>query len=449
MSTQRDLTSGGILKNIVYFSLPFLLSYFLQTLYGLADLFIIGQYGCVADTTAVSIGGQVMHMLTVIIVSLAMGATVLIGKAVGGKQTEQKNLVIGNTATLFVLLSVVMTVVLLLCVTFLVRLMATPVEAVEGTTRYLLICFAGIPFITAYNIISSIYRGMGDSKSPMYFVAVACVFNIAFDLLFIGYLGWGPSGAALGTVLAQAISLVLALVFTIRKQKMEGLNRFHFKLRREITGKIMRIGIPVSAQDCFIQISFILITIFANQRGLNDAAAVGIVEKLIGILFLIPSSLLSSVSTLCAQNIGAGKPERVRKTLFYSIAISCGFGFVSSVAFQFVAPWFVSLFTQEAEVVRMGAEYMRSYVWDCMFAGVHFCFTGYFCAYGRSEIAFLHNTLSIILARVPGAYLASIYCISLYPMGWAAPIGSLISIIVCTVAYKWLKLSEDKLKNIK
>ena len=441
MPKQRDLTSGGIFKNILYFSLPFLLSYFLQTFYGLADLFIIGRYGSIADTTAVSIGGQVMHMLTVMIVSLAMGATVLIGKAVGGKKKGQKNMVIGNTTTLFILLSVVLTVVLLLCCTFLVRLMATPAEAVEGTTRYLLICFAGIPFITAYNIISSIYRGLGDSKSPMYFVAVACVFNIVFDLVFIGRLGWGPTGAALGTVLAQTISLVLALAFTIRKQTMEGLDKFHFKLRRKVTGKIIRIGLPVCAQDCFIQISFILITIFANQRGLNDAAAVGIVEKLIGILFLIPSSLLSSVSTLCAQNIGAGHHDRVRKTLYYSVALASGFGFFFSVIFQFVSPHFVALFTNEPDIIGKGAEYLRSYVWDCLFAGVHFCFTGYFCAYGRSEVAFVHNTLSIILARVPLAYLASIYYASLYPMGWAAPIGSIISIIVCMVAYKWLKLS--------
>lgn len=441
MPKQRDLTSGGIFKNILYFSLPFLLSYFLQTFYGLADLFIIGRYGSIADTTAVSIGGQVMHMLTVMIVSLAMGATVLIGKAVGGKKKGQKNMVIGNTTTLFILLSVVLTVVLLLCCTFLVRLMATPAEAVEGTTRYLLICFAGIPFITAYNIISSIYRGLGDSKSPMYFVAVACVFNIVFDLVFIGGLGWGPTGAALGTVLAQTISLVLALAFTIRKQTIEGLDKFHFKLRRKVTGKIIRIGLPVCAQDCFIQISFILITIFANQRGLNDAAAVGIVEKLIGILFLIPSSLLSSVSTLCAQNIGAGHHDRVRKTLYYSVALASGFGFFFSVIFQFVSPHFVALFTNEPDIIGKGAEYLRSYVWDCLFAGVHFCFTGYFCAYGRSEVAFVHNTLSIILARVPLAYLASIYYASLYPMGWAAPIGSIISIIVCMVAYKWLKLS--------
>ena len=441
MPKQRDLTSGGIFKNILYFSLPFLLSYFLQTFYGLADLFIIGRYGSIADTTAVSIGGQVMHMLTVMIVSLAMGATVLIGKAVGGKKKGQKNMVIGNTTTLFILLSVVLTVVLLLCCTFLVRLMATPAEAVEGTTRYLLICFAGIPFITAYNIISSIYRGLGDSKSPMYFVAVACVFNIVFDLVFIGGLGWGPTGAALGTVLAQTISLVLALAFTIRKQTIEGLDKFHFKLHRKVTGKIIRIGLPVCAQDCFIQISFILITIFANQRGLNDAAAVGIVEKLIGILFLIPSSLLSSVSTLCAQNIGAGHHDRVRKTLYYSVALASGFGFFFSVIFQFVSPHFVALFTNEPDVIGKGAEYLRSYVWDCLFAGVHFCFTGYFCAYGRSEVAFVHNTLSIILARVPLAYLASIYYASLYPMGWAAPIGSIISIIVCMVAYKWLKLS--------
>ena len=442
MSKQRDLTTGGIFKNILFFSLPFLLSYFLYSFYGLADLFIIGQYGSIADTTAVSIGGQVMHMLTVMIVGLAMGATVLIGKAVGGKKDVQKNIVIGNTTTLFVLLSVILTAVLLLGTRFLVDLMLTPAEAVEGTTNYLFICFAGIPFITAYNIISSIYRGMGDSHSPMYFVAIACVFNIGLDLVFIGRLGWGPSGAALGTVLAQTFSLVIALLFTIRKRTMQGLEKLHFKLRRKVTGKIIRIGLPVCGQDCFVQISFVLITIFANQRGLNDAASVGIVEKLIGILFLIPSSLLSSVSTLCAQNIGAGYHYRARKTLFYSVAIASGFGLFFSIIFQFVSAYFIGLFTSETTVIEMGTEYLHSYVWDCLFAGVHFCFTGYFCAYGRSEVAFIHNTLSIILARVPLAYLASVYFVSLYPMGCAAPIGSMVSIIVCLVAYRWLKLSS-------
>lgn len=216
---ERDLTSGGVWKNIVYFSLPYLLSYFLQTLYGLADLFIVGQFDGVASTTAVSIGSQVMHMLTVMIVGLAMGTTVNIGRAVGARDSQKASKVVGNTTVLFVGVSVVLAVVLLVLVQPIVRVMSTPAEAVEGTVRYLTICFIGIPFITAYNVIASIFRGLGDSKSPMYFIAVACVANIALDYLFIRALHMGPAGAALGTTLSQTISVAVSLLVILKKRR--------------------------------------------------------------------------------------------------------------------------------------------------------------------------------------------------------------------------------------
>lgn len=208
---EHNLTTGSVPKTILYFSLPYFLSYFLQTLYGTADLFIIGQFNGVDSTTAVSIGSQVMHMLTVMIVGLAMGTTVMTGRAVGAQDRKQVNLAVGNTASLFMLLSVALTAILLCLVKPIVAVMSTPEEAVSGTITYLTICFLGIPFITAYNIISSIFRGMGDSKSPMYFIAIACAFNIALDYLFIGLLGFGPAGAALGTTLSQTISVLISL----------------------------------------------------------------------------------------------------------------------------------------------------------------------------------------------------------------------------------------------
>lgn len=215
---EKNLTTGSVFKNIIAFSLPYLLSYFLQTLYGLADLFIIGQYEGVASTTAVSIGSQVMHMLTVMIVGLAMGATVSIGRAVGGGDRRRAAACIGNTITLFMGLSVLLTIVLLWLRRDIVAVMSTPAQAVGGTVDYLTVCFIGIPFITAYNIISSILRGMGDSKSPMYFILVACVANIGLDYLFMGAMHLGPIGAALGTTLSQAVSVVVALVVILRQK---------------------------------------------------------------------------------------------------------------------------------------------------------------------------------------------------------------------------------------
>ena len=437
---EKNLTSGSVFKNILYFSLPYLLSYFLQTLYGMADLFIIGQFEGVAGTTAVSIGSQVMHMLTVMIVGLAMGSTVSIAHAIGARQNREAGKVIGNTVTLFMCLSLILLLLLLVLVKPIVAVMSTPQEAVAGTVTYLTICFIGIPFITAYNIISSIFRGMGDSKSPMYFIAVACVTNIALDYLFMGALHMGPAGAALGTTVSQAVSVIIALT-VILKKKTGGIRveKADFKPEKKAMGQILRIGIPVAMQDGLIQVAFIIITIIANRRGLTDAAAVGIVEKIISFIFLVPSSMLSTVSALGAQNIGAGQPKRAVDTLKYAIMITVGFGLVVAVAIQFVAEPVVGLFTADAAVKIAGGQYIRGYIWDCIFAGIHFSFSGYFCACGRSELSFLHNITAIALVRIPGVYLTSVkFPDTLLPMGLATAAGSLLSAIICAAAFVWL-----------
>ncbi len=446
---KRDLTSGSVFKTIVYFSLPYLLSYFLQTLYGMADLFIIGQFAGVDSTTSVSIGSQVMHMITVMIVGLAMGSTVMIGTAVGAKDNKKSCLAVGNTFTLFLTLSIVGTAVLLTAVGPIVSVMSTPAEASAETTQYLTICFIGIPFITAYNIISSIFRGMGDSKSPMYFIAVACVFNIALDYLFIGHMGMGAAGAALGTTLSQTISVIISLTVIIKRKMIPDIAKTDFKPQKNILSKLLKIGFPVAVQDGFIQIAFIIITIIANRRGLNDAAAVGIVEKIIGILFLVPSSMLSTVSALSAQNIGARKYDRADKTLKYAVIITVIFGVIASTVIEFTAEQTVHLFTESDTVAVLGGQYLRSYVWDCAIAGIHFCFSGYFCAFGLSNISFIHNAASIILARIPLSYLASkMYADTLFPMGMAAPIGSLLSVIICIAAFILMKKKPEKFKTL-
>ena len=356
---EKNRTEGSVLNNVLEFSLPYLLSYFLQTLYGMADLSIIGQFAGVESITAVSIGSQVMHMLTVMIVGLAMGATVCIARDVGGGQRETAAEHMGNTITLFVGVSLILTAVLLMRTGPITRLMSTPTEAVARTKVYLTICILGIPFITAYNIISAVFRGLGDSKSPMYFIAVACGANT--------------------------------------------------------------------------------ITIIANRRGLTDAAAVGIVEKIMSFMFLVPSSMLSTVSALGAQNLGAGEPERAKRTLCYAICIATAFGLVTAVAVQLAADGIVGLFTTDALVAAAGGQYLRGYIWDSFLGGIQFSFSGYFCALGRSGLSFLHNFLSILLVRVPGAYLTSAWFPdNLMPMGLASAAGSLFSSLVCVGAYIWL-----------
>lgn len=442
---EKNWTTGSVFKNIVSFSLPYLLSFFLQTLYGMADLFIIGQFErAVSETTSVAIGSQVMHMLTVMIVGLAMGTTVCVGQAVGANNKKRASAAIGNTVTLFMLLSVAISALLLFSVNSIVRVMSTPAEAVDGTRTYLTLCFVGIPFITAYNIISSIFRGLGDSKSPMYFIAVACGANIALDYLFIGAFKMGPAGAALGTTIAQAISVVISLA-VIFKKKLIGVEKDDFRPQRKIMSKLLKIGVPVALQDGFIQISFIFITVIANKRGLVDSTAVGIVEKIIGFLFLVPSAMLSTVSALGAQNIGAGKKNRAVQTLKYACLITTCYGATIVALVAFFSEPLVGLFTKDSAVIAAGGQYLKGYVWDVFFAGIQFSFSGYFCAIGKSQLSFLHNTISILTARVPGAYLTSKYFPNtLLPMGLASAAGSFVSIIVCLTAFFFLSRKEKR-----
>ena len=281
----------------------------------------------------------------------------------------------------------------------------------------------------------------------MYFIAIACVFNIALDYLFIGVFKLGASGAALGTTLSQAISVIISLIVIKKRKMIPGISYKDFKIKKSVLADILKVGVPISIQDGFIQISFIIITVFANLRGVNDAAAVGIVEKLIGMFFLVPSSMLSAVSALSAQNIGAGKDERAEQTLKYATIIAIGFGTTLSVLMMFIANPTIALFSSDTSVITLGGQYMRGYVWDCIFAGIHFSFSGYFCAYELSSASFIHNFISIICARIPLAWLATKYFPqTLLPMGIAAPIGSLLSVIICIGIYIWMKKHPEKLK---
>ena len=441
------MTEGSLFKNLVRFSLPYLLSCFLQTFYGLADLFITGRFNGAAVITAVSVGSQVMHMLTVILVGLAMGTTVMISRAVGAKNRKAMAGGIGGTITLFSAVAVFSTVALVLLVDPIMRLLSVPPESLKETRHYLTVCFLGIPFITAYNVLASIFRGMGDSRRPMYFVAIAGILNIGLDYLLIGPLAMGARGAALATVFSQGMSVLLALLMLKKLDLGVKLTRADLRYDPLIMKTLLKIGGPIALQDGFIQVSFMVITIIANRRGVDVAAAVGIVEKVISFLFLVPSAMLSTVSAVAAQNAGAGKHDRGRGALKLGITITVAFGLSMAVLCQFASPGILRLFAkEEAHVIELGAQYLKTYSIDCMIAGIHFCFSGYFAAYQKSMVSFMHNVISVLLVRIPGAYLASLwYPETLYAMGLAAPMGSLLSALICVLYFVWWQKKEKRI----
>lgn len=434
---QQDLTKGNITGILLRFSGPYLVASFLQTFYGLADMFITGQFNGAGTISAVAVGSQVMHMLTVVIVGLAMGATVSISHAVGAKDSLRTARSVGNCVTLFAVVAAAATVLLLLGLDRILRLLAVPPEAYEEARRYLFICFAGVPFIIAYNVISSIFRGLGDTKSPMYFVAIAGVINILLDYILIGPCAMGAAGAALATVAAQGLSVGMAFLALTGFRMGVRVGKSDLAFEPNTIYGILTVGVPIAFQEGLIQISFLVITAIANARGVSVAAAVGIVEKIICFLFLVPSAMSAAVSAVAAQNAGAGFHNRSAEALRFGIRIIIGFGFVIFVLCQFVSEPMVSCFVKnDPDVVRLGGQYLRSYSVDCMIAGVHFCFSAFFSAYRKSMYSFIHNMTSVLLVRIPGAYFASkLFPETLFPMGLAAPMGSLLSVAICAAFY--------------
>ena len=305
-----------------------------------------------------------------------------------------------------------------------------------------------VPFLVFSALLSSGMFFVRLDGSPNYAMVcniIPALLNIGLDYLFIGVMGLDAVGAALGTTIAQAVSVIVSLTVIIKKGTGIKLRRSDLRPKRHTMKNILKVGVPVALQDGFIQISFIAITIFANQRGLNDAAAVGIVEKIIGILFLVPSSMLSTISALASQNIGAGKHDRARLTLRYVLYMTVGYGLAAATIVQFLSVPFVGLFTNDGAVQILGGQYLRSYAWDCVFAGVHFCLSGYFYAYGLSIVSFIHNSISIVCARIPLSYYAATHFPdTLFPMGCASPAGSMVSIVICVGVFVWMNKHTEK-----
>lgn len=442
---ENDLTTGKVAKTVLAFTLPYLLSSFLQTFYGMADLIIVGQYNGADCLTAVSIGSQCMHMATVIIIGIAIGITIQLGHAIGAKKYERVSEIISNSIVLFIILAAVLMIGLLFSVDGIIKIMATPVEAVSQMRIYLQVSFIGIPFIIAYNVISAVFRGIGDSKSPMHIIGIACILNLLLDVLFVGGLGMQAMGAAIATVLAQAVSFLIGIILLVK-------NNFGFNISIKLSyssdavKSILITGIPVALQDGLIQVSFLVITVFANGRGLIDAGAVGVVEKLICFFFLVPSAFLGSLSALISINAGAKKYDRIHAILKYAITICIFYSICIIVVCQIAPEFFISRFTKDASIISAGVSYLRAYCFDTLFASIHFCFSGYFCGLGYTYISFVHNIISVIVVRIPGSYLACrMYKNTLFPMGCAAPLGSLLSVFICLGFFIYLR---EKIKTL-
>ncbi|MCI1666187.1 MAG: MATE family efflux transporter [Atopobiaceae bacterium] len=438
MARERDLTQGAVLPTLVSFALPYLGASFLQALYGAVDLAVVGQFSGTSAISGVNIGSQLMQIVTAFVIGISMGTTVTLARHVGEGDEDASAACVGSSIVVFGILAVVLTPLLFLGAPMLVGWLQTPTEAFDQAVLYVRICACGIPFIVAFNVVAALLRGLGDSRTPLVFVGVACAVNVTGDLMLVGGLGLGVAGAAIATTAAQAIASVCGIVYLVRNGLPFRFDRHDVRLAATPTRAVTSVGMPIAAQDTLINISFILLTVIANERGLVASSAVGVTEKVITFMFLVPSAMLSAISALTAQNVGAGRPGRAVEAVRWGMAICAVFGACMCGLSQLMPDAICSVFSTDPAVVGQAGDYLRSYSIDCMLVSITFCLNGYLCGTGRSTVTFAHNTLSIFLVRIPCAVaLSRAFPDSLLPMGLASPLGSVFSIafLICFLAW--------------
>ncbi len=438
---QYSLTESPVTSTLVRFAVPILLSALLQSLYGATDLFVVGRFADAAAVSAVSIGTQLMSTVTMLIFAVSMGGTVLLGNCVGEKNDTGAARAVGTVTLLFAILAAVMTPLMLIFTNLGVSLMQTPPEAVDYTRAYVHICSMGLPFIIGYNAVSGIFRGLGDSKTPVYFVALACVVNIAADFALVGGMGLGASGAAIATVAAQSLSFLAALIYMIRSGFPFPFSlREHLRLDLPSLKRILRVGGPLALQNTAVHLSFLVITAIINTMGLVASASVGVVEKVISFAFLPPDAMGSAVATMTAQSIGAGKPRRAEQALKSGIVISLIFGAAFCLYSNIAPQTLTAIFTKDPAVIQAGGLYLRTYSIDCAMVSFVFCFNAFFSGQGNAMISMIHNVVATFAVRIPVTLLMSrLPGASMLHMGFAAPAASLLSIFICLGYFLWQK----------
>ena len=411
---------------------------FLQAMYGAVDLLVVGKFCTNADVSAVSTGSQVIMTLTNLLVSFSMGITVAVGLKIGQKHPEEASRTIGTGLVIFTLLGVLFSVISVPGAGLLAGIMHAPAEAFDVTVSYIRICGSGFLIITGYNLLGSIFRGLGDSKTPLLAVGIACVCNIIGDLVFVAVFGLGAPGTALATVSAQLISLVISL-FIIRRAKLPfTFRRSHIRPDRTCAASIFRIGTPIALQDFLVGISFLVLLAIVNSLGVTASAGVGVAEKVCAFIMLVPAAFMQSMSAFVAQNYGAGLPGRAKTALKAGITVSFMFGVVMFALTFFRGDLLAGIFSNDREAVMDAWDYLRAYAIDCLLTCFLFCFIGYFNGIQKTTFVMLQGICGAFLVRIPVAFLMQrIGNGSLFMIGLATPCSTIVQIILCFAAYTY------------
>ena len=441
---KADFTQGNILKKLVAFMMPVLGALILQAAYGAVDLLVVGRFGSTSGLSAVSTGSQVLNLVTFVVIQFAMGITVLIARYLGEKRPERIGAVIGGGAVVFTMMSVALFIAMVGFARPISVLMQAPAEAVDLTASYVRICGAGIFFIVAYNLLSAIFRGLGDSKSPLLFVLVACIVNIIGDLVLVAGLHMDAAGAAIATVTAQALSVVFAVMLLLKKDLPFAITKKDFRLNPQCR-KFLKIGLPLALQEFLTQISFLALCAFVNRLGLEASSGYGVACKIVNFAMLVPSSLMQSMASFVSQNIGAGKKKRAKQSMFTGIGVGLAVGCVVFVLVLFKGDVLCSIFSTDAAVIQNGFAYLKGFAPETLVTAILFSMVGYFNGNNKTVWVMTQGLIQTLLVRLPLAYFMSIQPnASLTKIGLAAPVATTVGIVLNVGFFIYLNRAEQR-----
>ena len=444
INDRADFTQGSILKKLVTFMMPILGALILQAAYGAVDLLVVGRFGSTSGLSAVSTGSQVLNLVTFVVIQFAMGITVLIARYLGEKRPEKIGAVIGGGAVVFTMMSVALFIAMVGFARPISVLMQAPAEAVDLTASYVRICGAGIFFIVAYNLLSAIFRGLGDSKSPLLFVLVACIVNIIGDLVLVAGLHMDAAGAAIATVTAQALSVVFAVMLLLKKDLPFAITKKDFRLNPQCR-KFLKIGLPLALQEFLTQISFLALCAFVNRLGLEASSGYGVACKIVNFAMLVPSSLMQSMASFVSQNVGAGKKKRAKQSMFTGIGVGLAVGCVVFVLVLFKGDVLCSIFSTDAAVIQNGFAYLKGFAPETLVTAILFSMIGYFNGNNKTVWVMTQGLIQTLLVRLPLAYFMSIQPnASLTKIGLAAPVATTVGIVLNVGFFIYLNRAEQR-----
>lgn len=432
---QQDFTTGSIPKKMLRFMLPILGALILQAMYSAVDLLIVGKFGTTAGISGVTTGSSIMNLLTFTISALTTGVTVVMGRYIGEKRPERLGKLIGGAVCFFFIVAIVITVLLFLFARPFAVLMQAPDEALDLTVLYIRICAVGYVFIVFYNFISSIFRGLGDSRLPLIFVAIACVANIIGDIVLVAGFHMNVTGAAIATIGAQAISVILSLVIIRRRKLPFTITKNDLRINEEV-GKFVKVGAPLCLQEFLTNLTFLALCSFVNRLGLDASSGYGIAQKIQSFVMLIPSSIMQSMASFVAQNVGAGKEDRAKGAMKFGMLFGAGVGIIIAYAAFFHGDFLASLFTNDAQVVARAFEYLKGFAPEAVVTSILFSFMGYFNGHSKSMFVMVQGLAQSFLVRLPMSYFMSIRPnASLTGIGLAAPTATVFGILLCLIYY--------------